>query len=198
MLFLMISLRFTQRGVISKREADVRLGARIESEIRDLVSRDAAVIIRDEIRGVIDDSRGVVKRLHPFTSLKKGSSRPLINTQAMRDDLSVYQAGGGKKGWFVGYPRSKRESWISAWSNEFGQTIRVTEAMRKFMAAVKKPDSSRPATGFVVIPARPFMKIGIERGIRKLRGRTPRQVSERIQAQLKFFSRQNRVIRTKE
>jgi len=117
--------------------------------------RDGATYIPNIIRGNIRKGGNPYKDLSGLTIELKGHSAPLIESGRLHDSITATYSRRGVDV-FVGDP----EVAVYADVMEFGATIRVTDAMRRFFLAIGHP--LRSDTKVIEIPARPFMRPSIE------------------------------------
>jgi phage gpG-like protein len=124
----------------------VRASHIIDKNFKQAMRRNAQVIRRNIVLGV-RKGRAEWPPLATATILRKRSSAPLVDTGDMRNSVSVIDQGNSV---FVGVPRSVK--------NRDGTELVRIGAVHEFGAVISKEGAERA----VVIPARPWIKPGIE------------------------------------
>ena len=133
-------------------------------------AKSVAEAMRDDIRKTLTTGRSGGPPLHPFTTSEKGHNTKLFDTGELAEAVRVFQLGAFTFG--VGFQsgrdaHGRMDIAAIAVMNEFGATIKVTEKMRKLLAARGFPLAA--GTKRLVIPARPFIRPAMSRALKTLR-----------------------------
>lgn len=119
-------------------------------------------------------------------------TKALIRTGTLRGSITVVREAGGVV--FVGVHRQSASRVNIAEIHEYGRTIRITPKMRRFLhaklrkAGAQAVGSGGGSSGFITIPARPFVRPVFETYVRAGKHQARQRFQAHIAKSLGFYN----------